>query len=107
MGRVVPKCSEQIPRMGYLERPPLNENEEVYAMRQSLLGVWAKARVSSIKEIDKERQYNIKFETTYKKSAQTKWLSGKYLAYAEPSRIRLAVSINCIKFFQVFVVKNY
>jgi len=80
------------------ERP--TEGIAVYAMKESnLLSPWKLADVVEIKPKGKDFQYKVKFDGNGREPA-FKTMTGKQLAYAKESQVRLPVGTRCIAIYK-------
>lgn len=98
-----------LPPVGALVRPKPSVGDVMYVMKQSLYGVWSRARVLEVTPKGSElasgvltlyNQYKVKFESTYRKSNYLKQVTGRQMAYASPSPVRLPVGTRVIAIFK-------
>ena len=92
------QAAANIPPAGKLDRPELQLNQKMYAVRGNILNVWKTADVVDIVP-GTETKYKLRFETLRQDkcaSSYIKTLSGKHLAYEFPASVRLQVGTRII-----------
>lgn len=92
----------KLPPKGPLVRLPLKAGDVYYAMKQSPLGAWGRAKLIDIftredENGKKELAYKVKYEGN--KNNQYKTVNAKQLSYSTPSDVRLEVGVRVIAVF--------
>ena len=90
-------AAASLPSAGKLDRPDLQLNDKVYAVRGNILNVWKLANVVEVVP-GTELKYKVRFETIRhgKCTSCVKTLCGKQLAYSYPASVRLQVGTRII-----------